>query len=172
LSFAHKLTIIAPRKIKTTPPSLAGRESESFDRVGRAQIECLFVKNDHRPINVNPSDLMAFAWPLSAIASITHRIAGVVLFAGIAFGLYALDMSLSSAAGFDTLKGMLNSPLGMFITWGLLSALAYHFVAGIKHLMLDMEIGDTLEGSKFAARTTMLVSAILIFLAAVWVVQS
>jgi succinate dehydrogenase / fumarate reductase, cytochrome b subunit len=172
LSFDNKLTIIAPRNFKSTPPSLAGRELESFDRFGRDQFECLFVKNDHRPVNVNPSDLMAFAWPVSAIASITHRIAGVVLFAGIAFGLYALDMSLSSAAGFETFKGMLKSLVGMFITWGLLSALAYHFVAGIKHLLLDMEIGDTIEGSKFAARTTFLVAAILIILAAVWVVQA
>ena len=129
------------------------------------------MKHDHRPINVDPSDLMAFAWPLSALASITHRIAGVVLFVGIAFGLYALDMSLSSAVGFDVLKGMLKSPFGMFVTWGLLSALAYHFVAGIKHLLLDMEIADTLEGSKFAAKTTILVSAVLIFLAGVWVIQ-
>jgi succinate dehydrogenase / fumarate reductase cytochrome b subunit len=129
------------------------------------------VKHDHRPINVDPSDLMAFAWPLSALASITHRIAGVVLFVGIAFGLYALDMSLSSAAGFDALKGMLKSPFGMLVTWGLLSALAYHFVAGIKHLLLDMEIADTLEGSNFAAKTTILVSAVLIFLAGVWVIQ-
>jgi succinate dehydrogenase / fumarate reductase, cytochrome b subunit len=117
------------------------------------------VKNDHRPINVNPSDLMAFAWPLAALASITHRIAGVILFVGIAFGLYALDLSLSSAAGFDVLKGLM------------LSALAYHFVAGIKHLLLDMEIADTVEGSKFAARVTFLVSAVLIFLAGIWVIQ-
>lgn len=129
------------------------------------------MKNDHRPINVNPSDLFAFAWPISALASITHRIAGVVLFVGIAFGLYALDMSLGSAQGFEALHAMMRSPLGMFVTWGLLSALAYHFVAGLKHLLLDLEFGDTIEGSKFAARTTLLVSAILIVLAGLWVIQ-
>jgi succinate dehydrogenase / fumarate reductase cytochrome b subunit len=114
---------------------------------------------------------MAFAWPLAAITSIMHRIAGVVLFVGIAFGLYALDMSLSSAAGFDALKGMLNSPVGMLVNWGILSALAYHFVAGIKHLLLDMEFADTLEGSKLAAQATLFISAVLISLAGVWVIQ-
>jgi len=94
-----------------------------------------------------------------------------VLFVGIAFGLYALDVSLSSAAGFDTLKMMMRSPFGMLVTWALLSALAYHFVAGLKHLFLDLEIGDTLEGSTFAARTTLLVSAVLLFLAGLWVIQ-
>lgn len=129
------------------------------------------MKHDNRPINVDPSDLMAFAWPLAAITSIMHRIAGVVLFVGIAFGLYALDMSLSSAAGFDALKGMLNSPVGMLVNWGILSALAYHFVAGIKHLLLDMEFADTLEGSKLAAQATLFISAVLISLAGVWVIQ-
>ena len=129
------------------------------------------MQNDHRPINVNPSDLMVFAWPLSALASITHRIAGVILFVGVAFGLYALDMSLASEQGFETLKGMMKSPFGMFVTWGLLSALAYHFVAGIKHLIMDFGVGETIEGAKFAARLTILFSAILIFLAGIWVIQ-
>lgn len=129
------------------------------------------MQNDHRPINVNPSDLLAFAWPIAALASITHRISGVILFVGVAFGLYALDMSLASEAGFDSLKAMMSSPLGMFVTWGLLSALAYHFVAGIKHLIMDYGFAETIEGSKFAAKITILFSAVLIFLAGIWVIQ-
>ena len=129
------------------------------------------MKQDSRPINVGIGDLMSFRWPITAIASITHRIAGAILFVGIAFLLFALDMSLSSEAGFETLKGMMTSPIGMIITWGLLSAMAYHFVAGIKHLIMDMGIGETLEGGRFAAKTTLFFSAILIALAAIWVIQ-
>ncbi|MFT4799454.1 MAG: succinate dehydrogenase / fumarate reductase cytochrome b subunit [Candidatus Azotimanducaceae bacterium] len=129
------------------------------------------MQNDHRPINVNPSDLLAFAWPLAALASISHRIAGVILFAGVAFGLYALEMSLASEEGFETIKGMIKSPFGMFVTWGLLSALAYHFVAGIKHLVMDFGFAETIEGSRFAAKITILFSAVLIFLAGIWVIQ-
>ncbi len=130
------------------------------------------MKNDHRPVNVNPGDLARFAWPVTAIASILHRVAGVVLFVAIAFALYAFDISMSSEAGFDQLKGMLGSPLGKFITFGLLAALAYHFVAGIKHLLLDLEVGDTLEGARFASRTTLLIGGILIILSGIWVIQS
>lgn len=129
------------------------------------------MKQDSRPTNVGISDLMSFRWPITAIASITHRVAGAVLFVGIAFLLFALDMSLSSEAGFETLKAAMTSPLGMFITWGLLAALAYHFVAGIKHLIMDMGIGETLEGGQFAAKATLFFAAILIALAAVWVIQ-
>ena len=130
------------------------------------------MNDDKRPINVGISDLMVFSWPITAISSISHRIAGMVLFAGIAFMLYALEISLSSAEGFDQVKMALASPVGMIITIGLLAALAFHFVAGIKHLLLDLGIGETLEGGIFAARIVFLLSAVLIFLAAIWVVQA
>jgi succinate dehydrogenase / fumarate reductase, cytochrome b subunit len=122
-------------------------------------------------VNVDPGDLARFAWPIAAIASILHRVSGAALFVGIAFALYALDLSLASEAGFTELQGMMASKFGMFITWGLLAALAYHFVAGIKHLLLDLDIGDTLEGGRFAARTTLLFAGILVVLAAIWVLQ-
>ena len=129
------------------------------------------MKNDTRPINVGFSDLLfVFKWPLPALTSIAHRISGVVLFAGTAFALYALDVSLASEAGFSELKEMMTSPFSKFITWGLLSALAYHFVAGIKHLLMDLGIGETLEGAVFASKVVILFSTVLIFLAAVWVI--
>lgn len=128
------------------------------------------MKQNSRPINVGIGDLASLKWPITAISSITHRVAGVVLFVGVAFMLYALDLSLSSEEGFIHLKEMMISPLGKFITWGLLSALAYHFVAGIKHLVMDMGVGETLEGGQFAAKTTLFFSAVLIALAAVWVI--
>ena len=128
------------------------------------------MKQNSRPINVGIGDLASFKWPITAISSITHRVAGVVLFIGVAFMLFALDLSLSSEEGFIGLKEMMISPLGKFITWGLLSAVAYHFVAGIKHLLMDMGVGETLEGGQFAAKTTIFFSAVLIALAAIWVI--
>jgi len=128
------------------------------------------VKHNSRPINVGIGDLASFKWPITALSSITHRVAGVVLFIGVAFMLYALDLSLSSEEGFISLKEMMVSPVGKIITWGLLSALGYHFVAGIKHLLMDMGVGETLEGAQFAAKTTLFFSAVLIALAAIWVI--
>ena len=128
------------------------------------------MKHNSRPINVGIGDLASFKWPITALSSITHRVAGVVLFIGVAFMLYALDLSLSSEEGFISLKEMMVSPVGKIITWGLLSALAYHFVAGIKHLLMDMGFGETLEGAQFAAKVTLFFSAALVVLAAIWVI--
>ena len=91
------------------------------------------------------------------------------MFVGVALMLYAFDMSLSSEAGFEYLSNAIVSPVGKFLTWVLLSALVYHLIAGIKHLFMDMGIGETLEGGVFAARLTLFFSAILIVLAAIWV---
>ena len=93
-----------------------------------------------------------------------------MFFVGIGFTLFALELSLSSEAGFESLLAILSSPAGKFVTWGLLSALAYHFVAGVKHLLMDAGVGETLEGGKFAAQVTIFFSVILIALAAIWVV--
>lgn len=128
------------------------------------------MNNDKRPINVGISDLLAFDWPITAVTSITHRIAGVALFVGIAFALYGLEVSLSSEEGFIELQEMMQSPFGKFVVWGLLSALAYHIVAGFKHLLMDMGVGETFEGAAFASKLVILFSAILTFLIAIWVV--
>ena len=128
------------------------------------------MKRDQRPINVGIGDLLQFRWPVIALASISHRIAGVVLFVGLAVLLYALEVSLSSEAGFETVKTWMNSAAGKVITWGLLSALAYHFVAGVKHLILDSSDAESLLAATWAARITLAVSAILMGLAAYWVI--
>ena len=131
------------------------------------------MKNDKRPINVGITDLLLFRWPIAALASISHRVAGVALFVGIALVLYALQMSLSSEESFNNLKAVMTSSLiGMIITIGLLAALVFHFVAGIKHLLLDLGVGDSLEGGAFAAKVVFLFSGVLIFLAALWVIQA
>jgi succinate dehydrogenase / fumarate reductase cytochrome b subunit len=88
---------------------------------------------------------------------------------GIAVLLYALDLSLTSEEGFEQVTACLTSPLAKFVIWGLLSALLYHMVAGIRHLIMDMGIGETLEGGKLGSKIVIAVSAVLIVLAGVWV---
>lgn len=122
--------------------------------------------NSKRPVNL---DLRTIQLPVTAYTSIAHRISGVILFLGIAVLLYALDLSLASEEGFEQVKACLASPLAKLVIWGLLSALLYHLVAGIRHLIMDMGIGETLEGGKLGSKIVIAVSAVLIVLAGVWV---
>lgn len=79
-----------------------------------------------------------------------------------------LDMSLSSEESFNQLSEFLALPLIKLIVWGVLAALAYHFVAGVRHLIMDMGIGETLEGGRLGAKITLVLSVVLIVLAGVW----
>lgn len=122
--------------------------------------------NSKRPVNL---DLRTIQLPITAYTSIAHRISGVILFLGVAVLLYALDLSLASEEGFEQVKECLASPLAKLVIWGLLSALLYHLVAGIRHLIMDMGIGETLEGGKLGSKIVIAISAVLIVLAGVWV---
>ena len=122
--------------------------------------------NKNRPVNL---DLSKFSFPLPALTSIVHRITGVALFVGVAVLMYALDLSLSGEEGFKAVQDAFDHALVKLIIWGIVSALLYHLVAGVKHLVMDMGVGETLEGGVQGARITILVSVILIVLAGVWI---
>lgn len=83
--------------------------------------------------------------------------------------LYGLDKSLASEQGFAEVKEYLTSPLAKFVVWGLLSGLMYHLTAGIRHLIMDLGIGETLEGGKLGAKLVFIISAVLIVLMGVWI---
>lgn len=122
--------------------------------------------NSQRPVNL---DLRTIKLPVTAYTSILHRISGVILFVGLIVLLYGLDMSLASEESFEELKACLTSPLAKLVIWGLLSALLYHLVAGIRHLIMDAGVGETLEGGKTGSKIVIAVAVVLIVLAGVWV---
>ena len=126
------------------------------------------MKRVVRPVNVGLANLLAFSWPLAAVASITHRVTGALLFVGLGLGLYLLDLSLAGQAGFAQAQALLAAPLGAFVAWACLSALAFHLVAGVKHLLMDLGLGESLAGARWAAVLTFLASAGLAALAAAW----
>ncbi len=119
-----------------------------------------------RPVNLN---LFKFRFPFAAIASIIHRVTGVLLFAAIGYALYLLDGAMDSAQSFASVQDSLKEPLPKLVLWAALSALIYHFFAGIKHLFLDFDIGDSIEGSRRASLLAVGLSVITIVAAGVWI---
>ena len=119
-----------------------------------------------RPVNL---DLRTIKLPITGVTSFLHRVSGIILFLGLAIMLYALSKSLGSEEGFGEVKAYLTSPLAKFVVWGLLSSLLYHLVAGIRHLIMDAGVGETLEGGKLGSKIIIAVSVVLIVLAGVWI---
>ena len=107
--------------------------------------------------------------PLPAIVSILTRASGVFLFIGMAVLLYALDASLASEASFNEVKQALATPLVKLVIWAVVAGLIYHAAAGIKHLVADLGVGETLEGGITGSRITLVVSIVFILLAGVWI---
>jgi succinate dehydrogenase / fumarate reductase cytochrome b subunit len=123
--------------------------------------------NKKRPVNL---DLRTIKQPLPAVTSILHRVTGVVLFFGTLFMTYALGLSLESEAGFNEAITMLEEGfIARFIAWGLVSALLYHVIAGVKHLIMDAGHLEELESGTKAAKVTLAAGAVAILLAGVWV---
>jgi len=107
--------------------------------------------------------------PITAWTSIAHRASGVFIFAGTALLIWALDASLKSPESFASLQECLASPLVKFAMWAVVSGLIYHSVAGVKHLIMDMGIGETMEGGIMGSRIVIATSVVLILLAGLWI---
>jgi len=121
---------------------------------------------DKRPVNL---DMLSIRLPITAWASITHRATGVFLFAGIALMLWTLDASLASPESFASLQESFNNPLLKLIIWAVMAALIYHSLAGIKHLIMDMGIGETMAGGVLGARIVIALSVVFILVAGIWI---
>ncbi len=122
--------------------------------------------NKKRPVNL---DIGTIQLPITSYVSILHRVSGVVLFAAIAIFLWVLDASLSSEESFNAVKECMSGTFYQLIIWASLAALAYHMVAGIRHLIMDFGIGETLEGGRLGAKVVFIIAAVLIILVGVWV---
>jgi succinate dehydrogenase / fumarate reductase cytochrome b subunit len=122
------------------------------------------------PRNISLAALMHYRFPLSAIASILHRISGVILFLMIPFTLWVLHLSLSSQAEFLLVKDYMGSPLVAFLMWVLLSALWYHLVAGLKHLLMDLGFCEEKASGQMASVTVMVLGALGAIGIGVWII--
>lgn len=121
---------------------------------------------DKRPVNL---DIGSMRLPITAWASITHRASGVFLFVGTAILIWMLDASLRSPESFASLQETLTSPVAKFILWAILVGLIYHSAAGVRHLIMDLGIGESMQGGVLGARLVIAVSVVLAIVAGVWV---
>ena len=114
---------------------------------------------DSRPVNLK---LWTIRFPVTAIASVMHRASGVLLFLFIPCLLWLLWYSLSSPQAFNHMKDFMDYFILRFVTWVFMSALIYHLIAGVRHLLMDMGVGESLEGGRLGAWIVMLFSFLLI----------
>ena len=89
--------------------------------------------------------------PVGALTSIGHRITGVLLAFTTPSCLWMLDLSLQGPEGYARVTELMESVLVkaalVVSTW----ALAHHLLAGVRHLLSDIDIGSQLPAARRSA---------------------
>ena len=111
---------------------------------------------DNRPVYLN---LFKIRLPTTGIVSFAHRVSGVFLFLAIPFSIYLLDLSVTSAQGFEHSMQLLQRPVIQIILLILAWSLVHHFLAGIRYLFLDFDIGIDKAGSNKSAWSVIVIEA-------------
>ncbi len=119
---------------------------------------------DQRPVNL---EIPTMRMTPNMVSSILHRISGIGLFILFPYIVYLLSQSLSSQAGFDAVFSLDNVVVKIVLTF-FLAGFSYHFVAGIKHLMMDWGWGETKEGLMFRSAMTIVLGGILFIGLGAW----
>lgn len=120
-------------------------------------------KNKKRPVHLN---LFVIRLPVTGVVSILHRLTGVLLVLAFPVFLYLLQQSLRDPAGFAEVRELLRSPMGrafsLLATW----VVAQHFYSGIRHLLLDMDIGIERSRARLGSWLVLAASGVTVLL--VW----
>jgi len=124
-------------------------------------------KKDHRPQYLN---LLKIRLPITGVASINHRLSGLILFLSIPISLYLFQLSLSDQNGFADMLAWLSSPLiklGLIIlTWSFI----HHLLAGFRFLLIDQNIGISLPAARKSAWFVVFAAIIVtLIISGVWI---
>ena len=111
------------------------------------------MNTDHRPVYI---DLRKINLPVSALISITHRLSGMyVFFITLPMMLALIYFSTESEDSFNDLSLFLKDYkfiLGLIVLS--FCILWYHILSGVRHLLMDVHIGESLIASKYSAIST------------------
>ena len=113
------------------------------------------------PIYLN---LLKIHLPIAGVSSITHRVSAVGIFILLLPFLFLLFLAVNSESGFDLVSFYFEMTFVKVFFNLLIAGLTYHFISGIRHLVMDFGYWETLEAGRNSAIGTFVVSFILLFI--------
>lgn len=111
-------------------------------------------------------NLLLMRYPVGAIASIGHRVSGLLLIIALPALVAGLEWSLRSEADYGQLREMLRTPWARGVFVLLIWALAHHVAAGVRHLLMDAGIGARLPRARASARSAIAFAVLCALVAA------
>jgi len=123
-----------------------------------------------RPVyrNIHISQIVAYRLPPAGIVSILHRVSGALMFLLLPFIVWLFDVSLTSEISYERFTSAFVVGIGFVPGWfvklvvlGLIWAYLHHFIAGVRHLWMDMTHSVTKAQGHSSAIFTLISSALL-----------
>jgi len=122
-----------------------------------------------RPVfrNIHVTDIVSYRLPPAGIVSILHRISGAVLFLLMPFIIWMFDTSVTTEISYDEFTSVFTAGCadGLIPGWffklialGLIWAYLQHFIAGVRHLIMDATHRVTKEQGHSTAVITLALS--------------
>ncbi len=119
--------------------------------------------------NINAlSDLPNYRLPPAGFVSIFHRISGLLMFLLMPFIIWMFDTSVTSEVSFESFRSAFVAGIGFVPGWlvkvvalGLIWAYLHHFIAGVRHLWMDMTHSVSKEQGKSSAVVTLVLGTVL-----------
>lgn len=106
-------------------------------------------------------DLRGIHLPIGGWVSILHRVSGALLALATPLLLYAFMLSLESAQGYARVVGFFASAPGFLLALGLVWASLHHFLAGLRHLALDLGWGKEKRPARMSAFASLALALLL-----------
>lgn len=119
----------------------------------------------NRPLSPH---LQVYKPQLTSVLSITHRLTGVALAAGLVLLVYWLYALAAGPESFSTARALMGSWIGQLVLLGFSFALFYHLCNGMRHLFWDAGFGLELKSAYASGWTVVVVASALTALA--WIV--
>lgn len=118
------------------------------------------ASNPNRPTSPH---LQVYTLPLTGIISISHRMTGVMLSAGLVLLVFMLT-ALRSEQTYAAMQSWMSVWLFRLIFWGFIYALFFHLCHGVRHLFWDAGRGFAKETLDKFALYELIASFILTFI--------
>jgi succinate dehydrogenase / fumarate reductase cytochrome b subunit len=128
-----------------------------------------------RPVysNIHVTDLVTYRLPPAGWVSILHRVSGALMFLLLPFVVWLFDVSLTSEISYERFTSAFLAGIGFLPGWfiklvalGLIWAYLLHFIAGLRHLWMDVTHSVSKEQGKSSATITLVLSSALTLLLA------
>lgn len=118
--------------------------------------------------NIHVSQIVKYRLPPAGIVSILHRVSGVGMFLLMPFIIWMFDASVTSEVSYSQFSSVFAGGAGFLPGWvfklvalGLIWAFLHHFIAGVRHLWMDMTHAVTKEFGHSSALVTLGLSIVL-----------